>query len=248
MIDHITRTTVRHRRLISLICLPVIFLFLLPLYFSVARANNHSADIAGQESSPASGSEFVYVSSNDYATTFTIRRGHCSINWIVRKTEADVIKHSAVCDMPLSSQIPLLVQLGRSFFSRRVNTSPAQKLFWGTLENNDTSSENEMSFRLALAAAKTPAWNAKMGKPQKDELYSFVKDLANREMIYPELKDVFTHLDKNITLCAIEKVRVMEAQKLPIYEKLKNHGVQPKDKLPFDFMAWFSVSEYNIKN
>jgi hypothetical protein len=34
----------------------------------------------------------------------------------------------------------------------------------------------------------------------------------------------------------------MEAGKLPFFDALTMHGVQAKDRLPFDCQAWFSVS------
>jgi hypothetical protein len=40
----------------------------------------------------------------------------------------------------------------------------------------------------------------------------------------------------------VEKVRVLEAEKLPFYARLKQKGVTPADRLPFDSMAWFSIS------
>jgi hypothetical protein len=40
----------------------------------------------------------------------------------------------------------------------------------------------------------------------------------------------------------VEKVRVLEAGKLPFYDQLKQKGVAATDRLPFDCMAWFSLS------
>jgi hypothetical protein len=62
-------------------------------------------------------------------------------------------------------------------------------------------------------------------------------------MIYPELKELFERFQRTIRFSCAEKVLVTEAAKLPFYDQLKQRGVKASDKLPFDCMAWFSVSE-----
>lgn len=185
----------------------------------------------------------VQFNTDDNETRYSISRGDCSITWITRHVEPGVIKHSASCNAPLVTQIPLLIKLCEQLYGGGENARKFDKLFWGGIEAEKKTASDEMSFRLALAAFKSPGWDAKRGKPKKGDLYRFVKDLANKEMIYPELKTLFEHFQRNIALANIEKVRIGEAEELPFYDRLKKKGVKPADKLPFDFMAWFFISD-----
>jgi len=56
------------------------------------------------------------------------------------------------------------------------------------------------------------------------------------------LKEVFANFNRSVRFARAEKVLITEAEKLPFFEPLKKHGVQPKDRLPFDCLTWFSVS------
>jgi hypothetical protein len=214
---------------------PVIFLYLLaaPSVLAQESAANVSEDNEAN----------VLVSADEHATIYNIRRGKCSISWSIRKNEPHIIHHRAACGLPLKNQVVLLRKLAQSIYDAPEKKAGVQKLFWGTLDNAAASRDNELSFRLALAAAGSSAWNTKEGKPKKGGLYAFIKDLANTEMIYPELQEVFSPFDKNIRLVAIEKVRIMEANQLPYRNRLYGQGVKPHDRLPCDFMAWFSLTE-----
>lgn len=99
-----------------------------------------------------------------------------------------------------------------------------------------------MSLRLARAAHNSPGWDAKKGRSKNGDINGFVKDLANRQMIYPELKELFDAFHKSISFSCAEKVLVLEAGKLPFFDQLKPLGIKASDRLPFDCMAWFSVS------
>jgi len=70
-----------------------------------------------------------------------------------------------------------------------------------------------------------------------------VKDFANRADIYPELKELFKFFHKSIKFSCAEKVLVLKAEKLPFFDELKQHGIKASDRLPFDCMTWFSISE-----
>ena len=165
------------------------------------------------------------------------------IQWIARNAEPGVIKHRSQCAAPLAQQLPLLTKICAEFFSSDKNTRAFRTLFWGTLEPDQESASREMSLRLALAAYKSPGWDRKRGKPKDGDLNGFVKDLANREMIYPELKELFGRFQRIIQFSSAEKVRVLEAGKLPFYGQLKERGIKTSDKLPFDCLTWFSIAE-----
>ncbi len=215
----------------------LIFLCLLAAPSILARES--AADVSkGNETN-------VLVSADEHAAIYNIRRGNCSISWSIHKNEPHVVHHRAACSLPLKNQVPLLRDLAQSIYAAPENKPGVQKFFWGTLDNAAASRDNELSLRLALAAAGSSAWNTKEGKPKKGDLYAFIKDLANAEMIYPELQEIFSPFDKSISLVAIEKVRIIEAKQLPYRNRLYERGVKPIDRLPFDFMAWFSLTEKN---
>jgi hypothetical protein len=176
------------------------------------------------------------------ATVYKISGRDCTIEWIARNSEIGVIKHSAECTVLLSEQIPLLEKICAEFLSKDKNAQAFRTLFWGRLEPDTQNGSRELSLRLALAAHKSAGWDAKRGKPKKGDINGFVKDLANSEMIYPELKQLFERFYKSIQFSCAEKVLVLKADKLPFYEQLKQQGVKAADRLPFDCMAWFSIS------
>ena len=181
------------------------------------------------------------------ATIYKISSGGCTIEWIARNSEPGVIKHSAECALPLAEQMPLLEKICSEFFSKDKNAQAFRTLFWGRLEPDVPNGSRELSLRLALAAHKSPSWDAKKGKPKNGDINGFVKDLANREKIYPELKELFESFHKSIKFSCAEKVLVQKADKLPFYDQLKLQGVKATDKLPFDCMTWFSVSAVSEK-
>jgi hypothetical protein len=142
----------------------------------------------------------------------------------------------------LAGQIPLLEKIGAAFFEKDKNAPAFRTLFWGRLEPDNQGAPRELALRLALAAYKSPGWDAKKGKPKSGDINGFVRDLANKEMIYPELKKLFEQFHRSIKFSCAEKVLVQRADKLPFYDQLKQRGVKATDKLPFDCMTWFSVT------
>jgi len=189
-------------------------------------------------------SSTVIVTGIDNQTIYSISAEDCKIEWIARNSEIGVISHKARCAMPLSQQLPLLTQICTEFFSKDKNARAFRTLFWGRLtpDGNKPPSQ-ELSLRLALAAHKSPGWDIKRGRPKNGDINGFVKDLANRADIYPELKELFKLFHKSINFSCAEKVLVSKAEKLPFFDELKQHGIKASDKLPFDCMTWFSISE-----
>jgi len=199
-----------------------------------------TAGAAGQEAAPV----IVEFNELDNATHYRTSRGDCTVTWIAyhKKLDEGVVKHRSQCPEPLSFQLPLLTAICEAFLNRDRHVRVFRTLFWGGLVPESGPNSLEMPLRLALAAYKSPGWDAKNGRPKKGDINGYVKDLANKVPIYPELKELFRGFHRDITLSAVEKVRVLEARKLPFYEQLRKQGIRARDKLPFDCMAWFSVS------
>ncbi|MBN1545043.1 MAG: hypothetical protein JW902_00120 [Syntrophaceae bacterium] len=198
-----------------------------------------SDSVTGEEKLP------VLIEQNpDLNTTiYSLVTKDCTIKWIARNCEIGVIKHWSRCTLPLAEQTPSWKQIAQEFFSHNPNAAALRTLFWGRLDPDVTAGNRELSLRLAVAAHQSPDWDLKRGKPKNGDINGFVKDLANQAMIYPELKAVFSSFNKNISFVSAEKVLVTEAARLPFYDQLKQRGIRAKDRLPFDCMAWFSVSD-----
>lgn len=98
-----------------------------------------------------------------------------------------------------------------------------------------------MAVRLALAAKRSPGWDAVKGKPRSRDINAFARKLANAASIYEELRPVFARAGLSIALSSVEKVLVLPAAQLPFFEELRKQGVAGRDRLPFDFQAWFAI-------
>ena len=217
------------------------------LVCSSGMGNSVGSKIQPQPAEQNPAKVIVEHSSQWNATIYNISSKDCTIQWIARNTEIGVIKHSAECTVSLSEQIPLLEKICVEFFSKDKNAQAFRTLYWGRLEPDTPNGSRELSLRLALAAHKSPGWDAKKGKPKNGDINGFVRDLANSEMIYPELKELFERFHKSIKFSCAEKVLVQKAEKLQFYDQLKKKGIKATDKLPFDCMTWFSISAVSQK-
>lgn len=194
--------------------------------------------------SPETASPVIIEQSAQWnGTIYGISGEGCEIQWIARNSEIGVIKHWSRCTASLSGQLPLWEKIGAEFFSRDKNADAFRTLFWGRLEPEAQNGSRELSLRLALAAYQSPGWDAKRGKPGNGDMNGFIRDVANRKMIYPELRELFGRFQRTIVFSHAEKVLVLEAAKLPFYEQLREQGVKAADRLPFDCAAWFAVKK-----
>lgn len=206
------------------------------------------AETAGVNSNPQGAAEkkspvIIEQNTSWNATIYRIAEGNCEIEWIAANNEIGVIKHESHCAGPLDMQMTLLAEIVKTFLSHDPNAGSLRTLFWGRIEPDYSPGLHELSFRLALAAYQSPGWDKKRGRARNGDINGFVKELANRAMIYPELKALLANFHKTVTFSSAEKVLVMEAGKLSFFDQLKQHGVRESQKLPFDCMAWFSVSD-----
>lgn len=163
----------------------------------------------------------------------------CHIHWNIRVTQPDVIQHRSNCRLLLQAQQPLLQALWEA-------TAPAAgtslQLFWGRLCPDAGCGERQLSQRLALAAFHSPAWDTGRGQPASGHANAFVRTLANAQPIYPEMKTFFAQQGYTFELSGVEKVLVSPASDLPYYDVLRQQGVPPEAKLPFDAQAWFRLT------
>jgi len=220
----------------------ILSIYFLLLVFSGGRGNCAEPNI---KSLPLGKDDAIMVVKHDISdneTVYSISSKDCTIKLIARNSEIGVIKQWSQCTALLADQIPLLTKIYAEFFSKDKNAQIFRTLFWGRLELDNPNVLRELSLRLALASHKSPGWDGKRGRPKNGDINGFVKELANRAMIYPELKELFEGFHKRIQFSCAEKVLVLKAEKLPFFDQLKRQGVKGSDRLPFDCMAWFSVS------
>jgi hypothetical protein len=204
----------------------------------------HAGDPSVQTSCLAETTSPVIIEQNSQwsSTTYTIFGPGCKIQWIARDAEIGVIKYWSHCTAPLSEELSLWEKICAAFFGKDKNAQVFRTLFWGRLEPEAQNGSRELSLRLALAASQSPGWDVKRGKPKSGDMNGFVRDIANKKMIFPELKELFGRFQRSIALSSVEKVLVTEAAKMPFYELLRQRGVKAADRLPFDCVAWFAVS------
>ncbi len=175
-------------------------------------------------------------------TNFTVTAADCTISWRVFGSEVNrgVIQHRSDCALPLGEQAPLIARVLRRVMQPQGNVAQFRTLSWGRLYP-DGARDATLAVRLALAAKRSPQWDAARGQPRSGDINGFVKKLANDAAIYEELLPVFRQAGLDIRLASVEKVLVLPAQSLPFFARLRPAGVQPRDKVPFDCQAWFAV-------
>jgi hypothetical protein len=212
--------------------------------FAFSNAPGEHDNIAGVPVQPVGeGAVCIEHSQRDNATQYSISKDGCTITWIARNSEKGVVLHRSQCAEPLALQVNLLGNICRKFFQSPENAKALRTVFWGGLAPDTLHGSRELSLRLALAAHQSPDWDARRGVPRNGDVNGFVKAVANSALIYPELKELFERFHKTIRFSCAEKVLVMEAWKLPFYEQLKQHGIKASERLPYDCMTWFSVTD-----
>ena len=175
-------------------------------------------------------------------TIYTVTAGDCSISWGVygAGVNTGVIRHRSDCGLALGEQAPLIAKLLRKVMETKAEAAQFRTLSWGRLYP-DGARDASMAVRLALAAKRSAEWDAARGAPRGGDINGWVRKLANDALIYEELRPTFREAGLEIRLASVEKVLVLEAGRLPFFERLREGGAQARDKLPFDFQALFSV-------
>lgn len=183
----------------------------------------------------------THADQTPYAVIYRAAHNDCTVSWIAYANEPDVVKYDADCPAPLNEQLPLLNAVGSTYLSQDRNAPAFHVFSWGRLAPDDVRASREMALRLAVAAFHSPDWDKARGKPKSGDINLFARDLANQAKIYPELTELFAGFHRSVVLTHVEKVLVLKAKKLPFFAELKTLGVKGSDRLPFDFMAWFSI-------
>ena len=177
-------------------------------------------------------------------STFEIWSGGCRISWTVYESDTNrgVIRHRSDCGLTLGEQAVPITKLLSRVMKSKTDATAFRTLSWGRLYP-DGARDATLSVRLALAAKRSAEWDPVRGAPRGGDINGWVRDLANKDELYAELRPVFHEFGLDIRLATVEKVLVLEARLLPFFDILRDAGVRPDDKLPFDCQAWFSVQQ-----
>ncbi len=178
-------------------------------------------------------------------TVYSLGDESCGLSLTVYQSEINrgIVAVRSQCVLSWQRQLSLFEKALAKVLEDEKQARTFRALSWGRLAP-DQRVPQEMSYRLALAAFESPSWDKKRGRTKTGHENNCVVELANKANIYRELKLIFEKLNLSVRFSSAEKVLVLEAEKLAFFDALKMHGVQAKDKLPFDCQAWFSVSSH----
>jgi len=169
---------------------------------------------------------------------YEIRSGaDCRIRWVVSRTgiNAGIAQLRSDCRLTMSEQLPVQSKI----LARVAADEPGLRtLFWGGL-----AKWPEWSERLALAAARSPSWDPKAGRPKAGQgIDAFVLSLISQTDIFSEFEQVLADLHLRIKVSGVETVSVTRAGSLPFFSAyLAPAGVSASAKLPVNCLIWFSV-------
>jgi hypothetical protein len=171
-------------------------------------------------------------------TIYTASIGHgesCIIQWDFYK--AGWVRHRSQCRLPLKEQIPLIQRILAEVSKDRVRFDRMGPFSLGRI-----SEHSELSLRLAIAAHKSPLWDSRTGRPKSGRKEnSAVLQIAEQNSIFREFDQALARFNRKLTLRAAEKVLILPASKLDFFDRLKPLGVRDTDRLPFDFVPFFSA-------
>ncbi len=212
-----------------------VFLFLGCMFALSCNAAHKPAEQTAPNPGPESE---VRKRSTVLGTEFVQEKNGCRIVWTALTNEPGVFRSRSECSVPLSDQARLIGELLKSIQGETITAM--RTLDWGRLYP-DGPKDVTMSARLAAAARDSSDWDPVLGKARSPDINGVVRRIADQAMIYRELSAGFQEVGLEIKLVSVEKVLVAPAAELPFYDQLKNQGVRPKDRLPYDFQTWFSV-------
>jgi hypothetical protein len=153
----------------------------------------------------------VWYDAESRETVFACK--NCSMRLSVREVEPYILHWSSESQAPPADQLAM--------FDRMLDKLPANgqytKLFIGRLEKA-FGQDRTLSNRLKAAAKKRRLAAGKVD--------FYLKTIANEEMIYPELQELFAKHGYLIKIIYFEKILV-----------------DPVDKLPYDGLTWFSLEK-----
>ncbi len=179
------------------------------------------------------------IGSGAEETTYEVVSGSCRIRWTVAGSGVNqgIAQHRAECALPLAERMALNARI----LDRVVEREPTfRTLFLGRLK-----SFPELSVRLAVAAKRSPAWDARHGRPKSAKpIAAFTLGVlsSTEHSVFAEWKRLFEEKHLTFAVSGVEAVSVGAAGTLPYFPQLMAEGVAAGDRVPFDCLIWFSAA------
>lgn len=167
---------------------------------------------------------------------FAVQLPECKAKLERRAVESGVVLVRSDCPLSLASLTQLLDTGLHGLFPD--HSLPIHGIYLGRLMDYP-----EWSQDLAKAAAKSPAWNSKRGRPQKpgESDNRRVRLLLNG-LAYPQpLKPLFTPYGLTACIADVEKVLVFKAKDIFPNKAALPKGISPEARLPLDAQIWLDL-------
>jgi len=163
-----------------------------------------------------------------------VPQANCELRWVAARTgvNAGIAQLRSACKAPQSAQIH-----ARLVKSLLAGEPGLKTLFWGGL-----SKVEGWSAKLAHAAAQSPDWDSRAGKPRASSgrTNALVQSLLAKSLT-TDLR-ILAPEDVLLEPTSVEKVQTGFAASLPKYDaELASQGVGKSAKVPYDCLVWFSI-------
>ena len=185
----------------------------------------------------------VIVEHDPSGTTTRYRVGDaaCQVTWTTTEGR-DTIAHMARCPGSFSKQLTLLPALVTTVFADPAHAARFKTIFIGGF-----TALPEFSARLAVAATRSPQWDAARGRPREGLLNPFVAALLQEQHILDEWQQLFASVQRTAAVSSVEQVQVSVAAKLPFYHLMRDLNVQEGARVPYNCIVWLSLSTESRK-
>ena len=153
-------------------------------------------------------------------TVYSLEDNSLSLTTYDTEINQHILRLRSSSELPLKEQVAII----STILTKVPRERQFSTFFIGRLLNA-FDADKTLSERLSSAAGESPLWDQAKGRPQSGHENTGVKEIANQAMIYPELKEMFARHGYEIQVSAVEKVLI-----------------DPKTKLPYDCITWFSLN------
>lgn len=167
---------------------------------------------------------------------YSVQLADCDARLERREVEPELLMIRSACALSLASLAQLLDEgLQGMFPENRIDIRSVQL---GRLINYP-----EWSNALAKAAAQSPAWDTRRGRPKKPNEHANhrVTQLLNGPAYPQALKTVFSRYGLTACIATVEKVLIFKASDIFPSGTENANSITPDARLPFDAQIWLSL-------
>lgn len=168
--------------------------------------------------------------------TYSVALPECTAKLERRTVEEGIVIVRSDCTLSLPSLVQLLNDGLRGLFPD--HTLPVYEIYLGRLMTYP-----DLSKALAKAAAKSPKWNTKRGRPSNaGENDNHRIGLFLNGEVYPhDLKTVFAPYGLTACIADVEKVLVFKAKDIFTSQDEMSKLISPNALLPVDAQIWLRL-------